>query len=90
MNGKLCGPSDTSRLCDNINPATGETVGEFYLSGQPDVDTAIQNAKEAFESWSERTASERSSIIRRAGEIIQQNKDDMVKLEAIDSGKNPH
>lgn len=87
IDGKLCNALDNSRPCDNINPATGEKVGEFYLSGEADVDLAVKSSKEAFESWSERSASERSTIIRKAGEIIAQNKDDIAKLETIDSGE---
>jgi len=90
VNGKRCFPVDctSTEAIDNINPATGKAIGQFYISGSLEVDRAIQNSKDAFESWSQTTASERSSLIRRVGRHLRRHIHEIAKLETIDTGKS--
>ncbi|GAX89824.1 aldehyde dehydrogenase family protein [Effusibacillus lacus] len=57
------------------NPAnTDETVGEFPLSTEEDVEKAVQAAHKAFEEWRKVPASERAEYIYRFIELLDRNK----------------
>ena len=86
INGKRCGSAERKNEYVNINPANGGEIGNFYLSSDVDVNEAVQSAKDAFESWSRSTASERSKILRKAADIVEANKGDIAKLETLDTG----
>ena len=88
VDGRRCIPTDhkNSQTVDNINPATGKVIGQLYHSGKEEVNRSIKNSKEAFASWSSTSASERSSILRRAGKRIRENIHEIAKLETLDSG----
>ena len=92
VDGRRCIPTDhkNSQVVENINPATGKVIGQLYHSGKEEVDRSIKNSKEAFASWSSTSASERSSILRRAGKRIRQNLHEIAKLETLDSGVFPY
>ena len=38
---------------DDVEPRTGKVLAKVHVSGQPDIDKAVQAAKEAFPSWSQ-------------------------------------
>ncbi|KAH0876258.1 hypothetical protein HID58_073620 [Brassica napus] len=47
------------------NPATGEIVADVACMGVKETNDAIASSYEAFQSWSRRTAGERSKVLRR-------------------------
>ena len=55
-----------------------------YLSLQ--VKRAIYNAREAYTSWSDTTATERSNLLRRAAKLLMKKKDSLALLETLDTG----
>src|SRR5262252_8720200 len=44
-------PAKSGRTFTNLNPATGEPLGEFPDSGPDDVDAAVQAARAAMRAW---------------------------------------
>ena len=46
-----------------IDPSTGDVIARAPLSGEADVDRALQVAEEAFGSWKRSTPSERSMAL---------------------------
>ena len=42
---------DSKRVCKVFNPATGEQSSDVKLASTKDVNQAVENAKNAFESW---------------------------------------
>ena len=50
-----------------LNPATGEQIATAPLSGEKDVDAAVQAAKRAFEEWSETPPGEHVHAGAQAG-----------------------
>jgi len=87
--GRRCLPVDQGAdgIVENRNPSTGKVIGHFFQSGVDEVDRAVSNAKEAFPAWSQTTASERSSILRRAARLLTKKKHDIAVLETMDTGK---
>lgn len=87
INGEQVASEETF---DNINPATMEKIGEVASGGAKEVDMAVQAAKAAFPKWANTPAKERAKIMRRFGELIDQNVDRIAELETLDTGLPIH
>jgi aminomuconate-semialdehyde/2-hydroxymuconate-6-semialdehyde dehydrogenase len=72
---------------DNYEPATGQIYGEIPDSNADDVERAYQAAERAFKSWSETTVDERSKIMSRIADLIEENLDRLAAAESKDNGK---
>ncbi len=70
-----------------LNPATGEEIATAPLSDEADVDAAVQAAKRAFPEWSESTPGERSLALLRIADAIEENADELARLESLNVGK---
>ncbi|MGH8775673.1 MAG: gamma-aminobutyraldehyde dehydrogenase [Jiangellaceae bacterium] len=70
-----------------IDPSTGEVFGEAPLSGEADVDAAMQAAARAFEGWRDATPSERSRALLRIADAVEDRADDLVAAESQNTGK---
>ena len=70
-----------------INPASGEPIAAAPLSTKPDVDRAVQAAKEAFEGWAATPPGERARALLRIADLIEERAEEIADLEAADAGK---
>lgn len=83
------------RTCDSnetlpvLAPATGEVIGAIAAGNARDIDTAVAAARYAFEegAWGRLTATERGRLIMRLARLVEDNSDELAKLEAMDTGK---
>ncbi len=69
------------------NPATGEVLARVPNFGAAETTQAVEQAGEAFKSWSKRTAKERSVIMRRWFELMIANKEDIALIMTSEQGK---
>ncbi|MDW5416662.1 5-carboxymethyl-2-hydroxymuconate semialdehyde dehydrogenase [Iodobacter sp. CM08] len=74
----------------NYNPATGDAIGEVASGGAEEVNAAVTAAKAAFPKWAATPAKERARLMRRLGELIDQNVPELAKLETQDTGLPIH
>jgi aminomuconate-semialdehyde/2-hydroxymuconate-6-semialdehyde dehydrogenase len=72
---------------DDLCPATGDPLAEIPDSDHRDVANAVEAAKRAFPSWSGTGAEERSRILLKLADLIEQNLDELARLESDDNGK---
>ncbi len=81
--------TDTSydKRYELIDPSTGEVFATAPLSGETEVDAAVQSAAAAFEKWRDTTPSERSLALIRIADAIEARADEFVKAEAQNTGK---
>ena len=80
--------SHTGQTYENLNPAdTRDVVGIFQRSGARDVEDAISAAKQAFQRWRMVPAPKRAEIIFRAGEILQERKEEYSRDMTREMGK---
>ncbi|CAG9614933.1 2-hydroxymuconic semialdehyde dehydrogenase [Bacillus rhizoplanae] len=87
INGQYL-PSKSGKTFDNINPATQEVLGKVSEGGNEEIDLAVAAAKRALNGpWKKMTTDERIAVIRRIGDIILERKDELAKLESLDTGK---
>lgn len=87
INGEFIEPNHTNTF-ENVNPATEEVIGWVAEATKEEVDLAVQSAKKALKGpWKNFTVKERSSIIRKIGDLILENVEELAALEATDTGK---
>lgn len=85
--GTWCDSLDGKRFA-SLNPAdTRETVAESPLSGRPDVDRAVEVARNAANGWRLMPAPRRGEILFRAGELLRMNKQRLGELVTREMGK---
>jgi 1-pyrroline dehydrogenase len=70
-----------------INPATEEGFAEVPMGGEADVDRAVAAARTAFETWSETTPAERSAMLWKFAQKVEDNAAALSKLESENVGK---
>ncbi len=80
-------PARSGRTFANLNPATGEHLGEFPSSGTEDVEAAVAAATQAFRAWRLTPAPKRAEIVFRAGEIIRARKEELARAMTREMGK---
>ena len=86
INGKVYKGS-SSKKGKVYNPATGTQESEVILGTKSDLDHAVENAKLAFEKWSQVTPLQRARIIFKYKELIEKNYDELTKLIVSEHGK---
>jgi len=86
IDGQFLPPSNGTYI-DNFNPATGQVYGKIPDSGKEDIDKATESAKKAFKSWSKKTSEERSKILLKIADLVDQNLDKLAEAESKDQGK---
>ena len=86
INGEIYKGS-SSRKGKVFNPATGAQESEVILGTKSDLDHAVENAKTAFEKWSQVTPLQRARIIFKYKELIEKNYDELTKLIVSEHGK---
>ena len=70
-----------------INPATGETVRTFEPLSSAEVDAKIQTAFDAFHAHRRTTFADRAAKMRRAGDILEGEKDRWARIMTTEMGK---
>ncbi|MBD7915288.1 aldehyde dehydrogenase [Clostridium sp. Sa3CUN1] len=86
INGEWKDSSDNVTL-KTYNPATGELLAEIADATEEDVNAAVDAARNAFTSWSKTTPIERATILNKIADIIDENKEYLATIEAMDNGK---
>lgn len=72
----------------NVNPAdSSDIVGEFPKGGPKDVDAAISAAAEAQKSWRLVPAPKRGEILKKAGDILVERKEELARVMTREMGK---
>src|SRR5579875_3807586 len=79
----------SGRTFEDVNPATEQVLAHIAEADATDVDRAVRAARRAFDEgpWRQMRAAERSALLRRVGELILQRKDELIRLESLDTGK---
>jgi betaine-aldehyde dehydrogenase/aminobutyraldehyde dehydrogenase len=70
-----------------INPATGEVIAEVPRCGAEDVDRAVEAAKAALPKWLDATPKERSELLYKLADVIDENAEELAQIESRNVGK---
>lgn len=71
-------PPRSGTYLDDIDPATEEVIAHIPDSDERDVDDAVQAAKQAFPAWSRTPAAERSKMLLKLADLIEQDRKSVV------------
>lgn len=83
INGKYVDAVDTQPVLD---PATGKVITNVALGGKREIDLAVQSAREAFPAWAAMPPDQRTQIMLRFGELIEQHAEEIIDLSVTDGG----
>nr|WP_141817596.1 aldehyde dehydrogenase family protein [Ornithinimicrobium humiphilum] len=72
---------------DNIDPATGRSLGPVARSGTEEVDRAVQAAAAAQPAWNATLPEHRSAVLSRVADLVDANAEALARLESEDTGK---
>ncbi len=86
INGEYVEPVSKTWL-DNYNPSNGEVYSHIANSNHKDIENAYQAAREAFPKWSNTTIDERSRILLKIADLIEEKLMTLAEAEAKDNGK---
>uniref|UniRef100_A0A3Q2E5H8 Succinate-semialdehyde dehydrogenase, mitochondrial n=1 Tax=Cyprinodon variegatus TaxID=28743 RepID=A0A3Q2E5H8_CYPVA len=70
-----------------LDPATGQELAQVSDCGPAEAKQAVDAAYEAFQSWKQTTAKERSLLLRKWFDLLNRHKEDLAKLITFESGK---
>jgi betaine-aldehyde dehydrogenase len=81
--------SHTGNTRDIINPFNQEIIATVTEGDKKDSQLAIQAARTAFDKgeWSTTPANERGEIVQKIAELIRRDKEELARLESLDTGK---
>ncbi|MEU9456594.1 aldehyde dehydrogenase [Streptomyces sp. NPDC048277] len=74
---------------ESTNPATRDVLYRAARGDATDIDRAVTAAKNAFEDprWRDLSQTRRGHLLRRLGELIAENAEDLARMETLDNGK---
>ncbi|WP_276724359.1 aldehyde dehydrogenase [Pantoea septica] len=74
---------------DSLNPATGQPWATIAEARAEEVNRAVAAAHQAFNApeWRDMTASMRGKLLLRLADLVEQNADELARLETLDTGK---
>ncbi|MEA2522001.1 MAG: malonate-semialdehyde dehydrogenase (acetylating) / methylmalonate-semialdehyde dehydrogenase, partial [Actinomycetota bacterium] len=86
IGGKLV-PGESGRSGPVFNPATGLQTGDVDFASVPEVDAAVDAAREAFHGWRKTSLSKRADILFRIRELIDANRKEIGTIITQQHGK---
>lgn len=72
---------------DNVTPVTGKVFCQVARSTEEDIELAVDAAYEAKDSWGKTSATERSLILNRIADRIEENLEELAVAETWENGK---
>jgi acyl-CoA reductase-like NAD-dependent aldehyde dehydrogenase len=72
---------------DTVDPATGEVLATLPLGSADDVDAAVASARGAQPAWAALDPTDRTRILVRLSQLIEEHADELAELESRDVGK---
>lgn len=76
-----------SAVISTINPATGETLQNYKMISNVEVNKAVESCHEAFKEWKKNSPNKRADIIKTIGKALKDNKSELVATMVDEMGK---
>ena len=86
IGGQWVPPVDGEYL-DNITPVTGEVFCQVARGKEADINLAIDAAEKAFKTWGKTSSAERSLVLLRIADRIEENLEKIAVAETWENGK---
>ena len=85
INGQI--NSFSSETLDIFDPSKGEKINKVVNSNKIDFENVLKSSKEAFQSWSNTTPLNRSRILSKYKNLIENNIEDLARIISLEHGK---
>jgi 1-pyrroline dehydrogenase len=79
--------SASGETMEVIAPATGEVVAEVPNCSAEDVDRAVDAAKAALPDWLDKTPKDRSELLHKLADVMEEHAEELAQLESLNVGK---
>jgi len=86
IGGEWQAPAD-GEYFDNSSPIDGSHLCQIPKSNSKDIDLAVEAAQKAADAWGKTSATERSNIMFKIAERIEENLEMLATVESWDNGK---
>ena len=88
IRGQFVSPDPLSTdYFDSKNPATREILGSFPEATVPDVESAYQIARDAFEGWRSFSRVKRAEYFLKLANLIEERKEEIATAISLETGK---
>lgn len=71
----------------SLNPATEEVVATFEAYSNEKVQAILDSTADAWLDWRDKSYAERSSLLKKAAEILRDRSDELAEIAAVEMGK---
>ena len=78
---------DSKKKIEVYNPSNNQLIGKIPMLGIKETKLAIDSANRAFLPWKNKTAKQRSDILKKWASLVLENKDELAKLISLEQGK---
>ncbi|ANI90154.1 aldehyde dehydrogenase [Arachidicoccus ginsenosidimutans] len=86
IGGKWTAPVN-GKYFDVVSPINGKVFTQVAHSSKEDISLAVDAATEAFKTWKNTSATERSIMLNKIADRMEQNLQKIAEVETIDNGK---
>ena len=86
IGGDWLRPRTDSRIAV-VSPNTEQEIGSIPEARPQDVDLAVEAARAALPGWSDTAPGERAALLRRVAELLVRDKEEIARVETLDTGK---
>ena len=81
-------PAVSNKTFNSENPSNGTRLGTLAFAAKEDVDRAVTAARVALAGpWGDLSPSQREAYLRRLGDLIAANAEELAQLESMENGK---
>ncbi len=75
------------RYFDNPSPITGQKLCEIPRSSAADIELALDAAHKAKDAWGKTSPADRSKVLNKIADVLEQKLDLIAMIETLDNGK---
>ncbi|MFJ5749446.1 aldehyde dehydrogenase family protein [Peribacillus frigoritolerans] len=88
INGELV-EAASGKTFETLDPSNGKVLAVVSEAGPEDVNKAVKAARTAFDKgpWKKMSASERSRLIYKLADLMEEHKEALAQLDTLDNGK---
>ena len=86
IGGKFVAPINGNYF-DVVSPIDGKVFTQAAHSSKEDLEMAVDSAHKAFETWGKTSVTERSILLNKIAQVLEDNLAYLAAVEAVDNGK---
>jgi aldehyde dehydrogenase (NAD+) len=78
---------ETSNTVSVLDPSSGNEIARTADCGPEEIDLAVRAARRASPRWRMTAIAERAGVLRRIGQLVERDREELARLEALQTGK---